>query len=113
MIKLNTIKENLIKVEEVAQIIGRYKSTVDKYVASGLLPKHYKRDDKLRKTRYWKKQDVINALPKLREYQDLTTGQRPQKPRKSRKAIDRSYRPPLTAAQAAANTAFNLTIGKD
>ena len=43
----------LIKVEEVAFLICRHLSTVDKYVAKRLIPKHCKRDDKYGKTRYW------------------------------------------------------------
>ena len=100
----------LIKVEEVARLINRYKSTVDKYVISGLLPKHCERDPKLNKTRYWQKQAVLDALPKLKAYQDLTTGQRPQKPRKPRVGIPEGYVPPLTPAQQAANNAFNLCL---
>ena len=100
----------LIKVEEVASLICRYKSTVDKYVAKGLIPKHCKRDDKYGKTRFWNRNAVLDSLPKVRAYQNLTTGQRPQKPRHPRKAIQVGYIPPLTTQQLAANNAFNLCV---
>ncbi len=100
----------LIKVEEVALIICRYKSTVDKYIAKGLIPKHCKRDKKFNKTRYWNKQAVLDSMQKVRAYQDLTTGQRPQKPRHPRKAIQAGYVPPLTPPQQAAYNAFNLCV---
>ena len=100
----------LIKVEEVSFLICRHTSTVDKYIAKGLLPSHCKRDKKFNKTRYWNRKSVLDSLPKVRAYQNLTTGQRPQKPRNPRKGIKAGYIPPLTPQQLAANNAFNLCV---
>jgi len=102
-------KSKLINVNEVAELIGRHQSTVDKYVAAKLIP-GYVRKDKVTNSRYWDKQKVIDCLPKIVEYQGLTTGQRPQGPKGKKNSIEQGYIPPLTTAQQAINNAFNLCV---
>lgn len=99
----------LITAQEVGKLINRHPSTIDKYVIKGLLPS-YIHKDKSTKLRFWDEQEVSKALPELKAYQDLTTGQRPQKPRKPRAGIPEGYIPPLTPQQQAANNAFNLCL---
>lgn len=99
----------LINIKEVAKLVKRHVSAVDKYVKAELLPPPCHRDGQSH-TNYWSSDDVEAHLPKVIKYQKMTNGERRAKPKKKKISVNSSVRPFETAGQIAANSAFNLCI---
>ena len=97
----------LINIKEVAILIKRHVSAVDKYVKSGLLPKPCHREAG---TNYWCSDAIESCLTKVIAYQSLSSGEYKSKPRIKKVSVNSSTRPFETLAQIAANNAFDLCV---
>ena len=99
----------LIKIGEVAKLINRHPTAVDKYVKMGLLPKHCHRD-KPTNTNFWCSEEITARLPDVFKYQAKAKSESRSRPKPNKKAVNASQRPPETTAQKAANDAFDLCV---
>jgi len=101
----------LISIKEVAVLIKRHVSAVEKYMNfdKPILPRSCHRD-KPTNTNYWCSEDVKRHLPKVRAYQISVSSNLRTSPRRKKTSITGRTRPPETPGQEAARLSFDLCV---